>query len=250
MFIPTNCPTCDSSLERVKDQLFCRNTSCPAQNAKVVEGFCKKMKIKGFGVKTIEKLNLTSIPQLYALTLKELVDAVGEKTANKLQAEIANKMHLPFGTFIGSLGIPQIGTVAGNKLGSCINSWDDVTNKSCKEAGLGEKATESLLKWLSSDVGYEITQLPVEFTVTEKSTKPSTPTEELGDVVITGKLNDFKNRAEAATFLTNLGYSVKSGVTKKTLAVICEDGSSGSKITKAQANGTPILTIKELIGSN
>lgn len=250
MEIPSSCPTCNSPLERVKDQLFCRNNNCPAQNAKVVEGFCKKLKIKGFGPKTIEKLELTSIAQLYALKAEDMVDNLGEKTAVKLSAEISNKTNLPFGTFLGALGIPLIGTVAGNKLGSLINSWEDVSEKTCKDAGLGDKATESLLTWLATETGIEVVSLPVTFTQQQKPIAQVADNMPIkGDVVVTGKLNDFKNRAEAALFLEQHGYVVKTGVTGKTTAVICEDGSSSSKITKAKANGIPILTIKQLINS-
>ena len=46
---PTQCPSCDSVLEWVNDQLFCRNRACPAQNSKAVEHFAKTIKIKGLG---------------------------------------------------------------------------------------------------------------------------------------------------------------------------------------------------------
>lgn len=249
MNIPTNCPSCDSLLERVKDQLFCRNSSCPAQTAKIVESFCKKMKIKGFGPKTIEKLGVESLSELYSLSEDYLTEKLGEKTATKLHAEIANKRVVEFGQFLGALGIPLIGTVAANKLGIKANSWEDVTKASCAEAGLGEKATNNLLDWMASPQGEDVRQIPITFTVTEPSTTASTPVDAKGDVVITGKLNDFKNRTEAAKFLEQHGYSVKSGVTKKTIALIVEDGSTSSKTNKANDLGIPILTIKELLGS-
>lgn len=249
MFIPTECPSCGSTLERVNDQLFCRNTSCDAKTAKIVEGFCKKLKIKGFGPKTIEKLDLSSISQLYALTIPEMADLVGEKTAVKLHAEIANKKCLEFGVLVGSLGIPLIGTVAGNKLGAHINSWDEVTLSSCKAAGLGDKASDSLLNWIASEQGIEVRELPIEFTKVVKGSAPAN-VEAKGDVVITGKLNDFKNRTEASSYLESKGYTVKSGVTKKTIALIVEDGSTSSKTTKADSLGVPILTIKQLLSDD
>ncbi|CAM0082463.1 NAD-dependent DNA ligase [Vibrio phage D51] len=248
MFIPTNCPTCDSTLERVNDQLFCRNTSCEAKTAKIVEGFCKKLKIKGFGPKTIEKLDLSSISQLYALTAETMTDTLGLKTAEKLHAEIANKRNLEFGTLIGSLGIPLIGTVAGNKLGASINSWEEVNLSNCKAAGLGDKASDSLLNWLESEQGIDVRNLPIEFTERKASdSNVQVAVAEKGDVVITGKLNDFKNRGEAAAFLAQHGYTAKSGVTKKTTALIVEDGSTSAKTKKANDLGIPILTIKQLL---
>jgi DNA ligase (NAD+) len=52
---PTNCPACNSDLELVNDQLFCRNSLCPAQSAKKLEHFARTIKIKGLGPSTIEK---------------------------------------------------------------------------------------------------------------------------------------------------------------------------------------------------
>ena len=58
IIIPTHCPACNSELDTVKDQLFCRNPNCPAQSSKKVEHFAKTLKIKGLGAVTIEKLDL------------------------------------------------------------------------------------------------------------------------------------------------------------------------------------------------
>ena len=33
---PKNCPSCNSVLKWVKDQLFCMNDSCPTKNSKLV----------------------------------------------------------------------------------------------------------------------------------------------------------------------------------------------------------------------
>ncbi len=248
MLIPTECPTCGTGLERVKDQLFCRNTSCAAKTAKIVEGFCKKLKIKGFGPKTIEKLELSSLPQLYSLTVETMTDTLGAKTAEKLHAEIANKRNLEFGTLIGALGIPLIGTVAGNKLGSFINSWDTISQSKCKEAGIGDKATDSLLNWLESEQGIEVRELPIEFTKQQpKAQTSNVNVAAKGDIVITGKLDNFKNRGEAASFLETKGYTVKGTVTKKTIALIVEDGSTSSKTKKADDLGIPIISINQLL---
>jgi len=76
---PTKCPSCGSQLELVKDQLFCRNPDCGAKSSKKLEHFAKTLKIKGLGPKTIEKLPLTSIPDIYSMSKKEIVDEIGEK---------------------------------------------------------------------------------------------------------------------------------------------------------------------------
>ena len=63
-----NCPSCNSDLIRIKDQLFCKNKTCPAINYKQVINYAKVLKIKGLGEKTIEKLSLKSISDIYYLT--------------------------------------------------------------------------------------------------------------------------------------------------------------------------------------
>ena len=53
---PTNCPSCDSELEFVNDQLFCKNDSCPSQWDKKVVNFASSLKIKGLGPAAVSKL--------------------------------------------------------------------------------------------------------------------------------------------------------------------------------------------------
>ena len=87
--IPSNCPCCDYPLQLVKDQLFCRNTACSDQIGKKIENFCKVLSIKGFGPKTVEKLNLQDITEIFYLELVDVTTALGsEKTAIKLLDEI------------------------------------------------------------------------------------------------------------------------------------------------------------------
>jgi len=75
---PTKCPACNADLVKVKDQLFCRNESCEAQSSKKLEHYAKVLKIKGLGPKSIEKLGITTIIDLYDLTESTLVDVLGK----------------------------------------------------------------------------------------------------------------------------------------------------------------------------
>lgn len=243
MYIPTNCPSCNTKLNRINDQLFCPGTSCPAKAGKSVEGYCKSMRIKGFGSKTIEKLGLSSILDLYSLKLDYASDIVGEKTAQKLISEVDAKREVDFGEYVGSLGIPLIGTVAGRKITqSSLNSWDDLLQ--CDDL-LGNKATSNLVDWSLSYEGSFIIE-GTHVTFTKKTEKK--PTQSNGKtVVITGKLADYKNRAEASAYLKSLGYDVKGSVSKNTNFLIVEDGSTSSKTKTANDLGIPILTIKQLV---
>lgn len=254
--IPTNCPSCGSQLDTVNGQLFCRSKSCPAQSSKLVEGFCKKMKIKGFGAKTIEKLELQTIGDLFSLERSDM-EILGDKMAAKLLDEIDNSCpNCDFGQFLGALGINLIGTVAANKVATKCNRLIDITSTVCKEAGLGEKATESLLNYLASPEGEEVidtVDMYISFAdISSKPTQVLDSSKPMIDICITGKLNDFSSRTKATEYLEPLGFIIKKSVTKSVKYLVCEDDSKvgSSSYKKAQANGIQILTIKELINNS
>lgn len=252
--IPTQCPSCGSKLDLVNGQLFCRNKSnCPAQSSKLIENFCTKMKLKGFGPKTIEKLELTKISELFYLTEEDLVGAVGSKVAAKLISELNTKVRgdIDFGSVLGSLGIPLIGEVAAKKLSQNCTSFHDV-----KADG---KAGENYKTWLNSPQGKDVIELPWKFSTGIRGAKADTIiTDDLVaqpngiTVCITGSLQDFANRTDATNYLESLGYTVKKSVTKDVKYLICEDESkrSSSSYKKAETNGIEILSIKELLEKN
>ena len=249
--IPTHCPSCGSKLDLVNGQLFCRGKStCPAQSSKLIENFCTKMKLKGFGPKTIEKLELTKISELFYLTEEDLVRAVGSKVAAKLVSELDSKVRgdIDFGSVLGSLAIPLIGEVAAKKL-----SQDCTSFRKVKADG---KAGENYKAWLFSPQGKDVIDLPWKFNSGIRGIKadiiicddlvaqPNGIT-----VCITGSLQDFANRTDATNYLESLGYTVKKSVTKDVKYLICEDESkrSSSSYKKAETNGIEILSIKELL---
>lgn len=247
---PSNCPSCDSPLELVKDQLFCRNNKCSAKVGKQLEHYCKTMKIKGMGPKTLEKLGIISITELYELTKEDLVDIMGEKIGTKLSTEIENSKIKDFPTFLAAFSIPLIGTTAASKLGSVVNNVSNITPNAAKEAGLGDKATESLWSWIEQFWYLEFINLPVIQTNAIVPTRTDVQKLDKADcitVVITGKLNDYKNRVEAKAYLEGLGFSVTASVTKKTNYLIDEAGRASSSRSKAESYGVTITSIIELV---
>ena len=73
ILIPTHCPACNSVLDIVNDQLFCRNPDCPAKSSKRIEHFVKTLSIKGLGKVTIEKLDLHDYHDVYSFTEEEII---------------------------------------------------------------------------------------------------------------------------------------------------------------------------------
>lgn len=251
---PTTCPSCDSTLERVNDQFFCINhTDCPAQSLKKLIAFCKKLKIKGFGEATVNKLGLTDFNDLITLT-PEFAQSRGfsEHMSNKLVNTISERLAsgVTYNDFLAAVSIPLIGDGAMRKLEIAS---DDITFDMCRNAGIGEKAATNLVNWLEDNKNnYSLWFDLLEPTKIIKSQKPTANVQLKTDVVcLTGKLDDFKNRNDAKAFLESQGYTVKTSVTKDVTILISEDGkTSSSSYKKAQANGCVITTIKQLLEDN
>ncbi len=235
--IPTCCPVCSYKLELVNDQLFCRNIACAAQIGKKIEHFCKTLKIKGMGPATIAKLQLEDITQVFYLDKDEVVQAIGEKVAVKLLQEIEQSKNSDFATVLSAMSITLIGSVAASKLAEVVNGFEDITPEKCKEAGLGDKATEYLQEWLY----YEYKELKefLPFKFEQKSNVVAV----LGKLVcITGKLVNFKTKKEAAEALSAKGYTVTDSLTKAVNFLVDEEDKSSTKRKQADKYGIAIIT--------
>jgi len=242
--VPTSCPTCDSLLELVNDQLFCRNTGCEAKSSKMVEHFAKTLKIKGLGPKTIEKLSLNSISDIYSISKSEINNEIGERVGTKLLQQIELSKSVDATQLLPAFSIPLIGRTASKKLFSKIANFSDITMSSCTKAGLGPKSCANLLDWYDREFLHNLEYLPFSF----RADVQEPTAESIGkSVCITGKLNDFANRSLAKDYLESFGFTVTSSVTKKTDFLVDEEGRKSSKSTKAESLGIPILTIKDII---
>jgi len=236
--IPTNCPCCEYTLELVNDQLFCRNQACSAQLDKKLEHFCKTLGIKGMGAKTLEKLQLTDITELYYLELNEIIESLGsEKIAVKLLDEINKSRNSDLATLLPAFSIPLVGNTAAQKISKLVQSIDEITTERCREAGLGEKVTNNLISWLETDFKEMREFLPFSFTVDNKPVANVTGK----SVCITGKLTSFKTKSEATKALELAGFKVTESVTKTTDYLVDEDNKGSSKRTKADQLGITII---------
>lgn len=236
--IPTHCPCCDYPLQTVNDQLFCRNLACSAQLGKKIEHFCKTIGIKGLGAKTLEKLNLSDIPELYSLSLVDMTDLLeSEKVATKLVDEINKSRNADLATLLAAFSIPLFGNTAATKLCMVISSVDDISAETCKQAGLGEKVTNNLLNWIETDFREMKEFLPFSFKVNNK------PVANTGakSICITGKLSSYKTKAEASKALEAAGFKVVETVTKTLDYLVDEDSKGSTKRTKADSLGITII---------
>ncbi len=236
--IPTECPCCNYKLQFVKDQLFCRNTACDAQINKKLEHFAKVLSIKGLGPKTVEKLGLSDLTELFYLDKDEVTAALGSvKLAEKLLEEVEKAKSADLATVIASMSIPLIGETASNKIADVVSDISEITQETCKVAGLGEKATINLLNWLNTEFLELKDFLPFSF----KSSKKILVNATGKTVCITGKLVSYKTKSEATAVLEEAGFRVVDSVTKITNYLIDEGDKGSTKRKKAEELGIPII---------
>lgn len=234
---PTECPSCQSKLVWVNDQLYCKSDECGDRMYKAVEHFASTMKIKGLGPSSIRKLDIRTPLEIYCLD--DMDECLGSsKLAEKLAIEIENSKAAPLNMLLPALGIPLIGQTASDKLSKVVDTLQEVTAEKCKEAGLGDKATNNLMGFLKT-FDYN---LPFSFVFAKKSSSN-------GIVCITGKLSSYKNKAEATKVLESLGYTVKSSITKDVTILVNEGGDESAKTIKARESGITIVTnLKQYLG--
>lgn len=243
---PEVCPSCESALEWKNDMLYCTNILCPAQIQKRIEHFARSLKIKGLGPKSIEKLGLTSLLDIYNLSYYNIKCALSsEKLAIKLLREINHSRKASMNDVLPAFSIPLIGKTAATKLSSKIKSLFDLDEDKCKAAGLGPKATESLLSWYSDEFEGSLKKLPFDW----QFQTPKIATETKGAVCISGKLSSFKTKAEATKALSYAGYVVKTSLTKDVIFLVNESGIESAKTKEARERGITIITsLNEWIG--
>jgi NAD-dependent DNA ligase len=242
---PSLCPSCGSVLEWRNDLLYCVNANCYAKNSKRIEHWAKSLKIKGLGPATIDKLNLQSIEQIYELDLVTIVDALGsDLLGRKLFEEIQASTAASLESVLPAFGIPLIGDTATAKLCKIISNINELSETTCKAAGLGPVATKNLMTWWEVAKN-NIDTYPFSFSV-EKRTRVVK-----GTVCISGKLSSFKTKAEAGQALKEQGYQVKDSLTKDVTVLVNESGIESAKTKKAKDFGITVITnLKLFLGDS
>jgi NAD-dependent DNA ligase len=243
---PTECPCCSYPLEKVRDQLFCRNAACSAQLSKKLEHFAKTLGIKGLGPKTIEKLQVQELTELFYLDSEEVSKVLGVKIATKLLDEIERAKTADLATVLESFSIPLFGNTATKKLCTVISSIEEINHETCKKAGLGDKVTQNLINWLETEYNELKEFLPFTFSNEVKVVDAAAKT-----VCITGKLKSFKKKSDATDLLAAAGYRLVDSVTKSLNFLVDEGDSTSSKREKAVQYGITIITdLNDLLKEN
>lgn len=264
--IPKNCNVCNHEAQIISNNdvsyLYCTNDFCKAKLIKRLSLFTTRnaMNIDGISEQILTKLInenlLNEFSDLYKLeNHKEQIlnfEGFKDKSYSNMINSINNSRKVKIANFIYALGIKDIGLsrakliceACNNEINKVINiTFDELSNID----GLGEVIA---LNWINTfkDENFkkELNNLLKEITFINEEKK----LEKLKGLtfVITGSINNFKNRDEMVEFIERFGGKTTSSVSSKVSFLINNDiNSTSSKNKTAKELGIEIITEEELM---
>lgn len=264
ILFPEVCPVCSSDIEKIEGEVVARCTGglvCSAQRIEALRHFAsrKAMDIDGLGDKLIEMMVLQDPPMLhspadiYLLKAEQLagLDRMAEKSADNLVQAIQKSKSTQLPKFIYALGIREVGEATALSLANHFGNLADVTKASLEEllevTDVGPIVAGHIRGFFDNpDNLAVIEQLQEAGMNWPDIDKPSTDLPLFGNTyVLTGSLESF-TRDVAGSYLQALGAKVASSVSAKTTALVA-GASAGSKLTKAEKLGVPVLSEQDLL---
>ncbi len=253
--LPQACPACGTAVVRDEEEvaLRCPNSACVEQVKGRVRHFASKdaMDIDGLGEKLVEQLvdrHVVRTPadlfRLDASTLASL-DRMGEKSAAKLVAGIDESRTRSLGRLIFALGIRHVGEVVAGIIAEHVETFEGFRQCTAERLQgipeVGAVVAKSVRDWLDSPENQQMLDGLVDGGV-----RPAAPPKRttLGlmsgmTAVVTGTLPSL-DRKEAENLLKENGAKVAGSVSRSTTFLLAGE-KAGSKLTKAQELGIPIL---------
>ena len=256
-FAPKLCPVCGSVVEREEDEAVLRcmgGLICGAQQREAIKHFAsrKAMDIEGLGDKLVEQLVdeglIDNVSGLYTLQHAQLMqlDRMGDKSARNLLQALEESKSTSLSRFIYSLGIREVGEATAGSLANHFGSWEALSeagkDQLLEVEDVGPVVARHVLQFFQQPHNIAIVKAlrmagmhwPV-ITVKKADEMPLAG----NTYVVTGTLEGM-TRDEAKAELQALGAKVAGSVSKKTTAVVA-GAAAGSKLTKAETLGIPIL---------
>ena len=262
--IPDVCPVCGAKTEREKDtaDIKCTSPNCPAQLERHIINFVGRdaMDIKGFGTVYIEELvrlgYLKDVADIYELKKHrdELIEqgVIGkEKNTDKLLEAIETSKKNDAYKLLTGLGIPNVGKAAAKAILKYFKDFDVLKAadmERLKEVNdIGEVSADCIFRFFHDeknqlllarlkDAGVNMAYIPEEG-ADERFAGQT--------FVITGTLPSM-DRKEAAALIEKFGGKVAGSVSKKTAYVLAGEN-AGSKLTKANELGIPVISEEDIL---
>ena len=253
--MPTNCPVCDSHIERLADESVARCSGglfCGAQRKQALLHFAHRraLDIEGLGEKIVDQLvdqNLVRTPaDLYRLGFTALanLDRMGDKSADNLIAAINQSRNTTLARFIFALGIRHVGETTAKDLANHYQSVHALMDASLENLltvkDVGPVVADSIISFMQEAHNREVIEQllasGMQLAVEEKMVSAAIAGKTF---VLTGTFPTM-TRDEAKDLLEKAGAKVSGSVSKKTDYVVA-GADAGSKLTKAEELGISVI---------
>ena len=253
--LPETCPVCGAPVARDEDgaAVRCTGAECPAQLQRNITHFAGRdaMDIEGLGpavvAQLLEKGLIANVADLYELHAQDVaqLDRMGVKSAENLIRAIEKSKANDLGKLIYGLGIRQVGEKAAAVLAQHFGSLDALCAASVEELtaipDVGEITARCIVSYLNQPQAKDLIARLKAAGVNMESTVQKVDDRFAGmTFVLTGTLSRL-DRKTAEAEIALRGGKASGSVSKKTTYVVAGEA-AGSKLTKAQQLGVPVLT--------
>jgi DNA ligase (NAD+) len=260
---PSQCPVCDSAVERLEGEAVARCTGglyCQAQRKEALKHFVsrKALDIEGLGDKLIEQLvdeQLVQSPaDIYRLEWTALIglERMGEKSALKLLESISASKQTTLPRFIYALGIRDVGEATALNLAQHFLTLPALRTASLEQLlavpDVGSVVAGRLLQFFADPHQQQVIDglLAAGLAWPELAARVVSAQPLAGQtIVLTGTLQSM-GRDDAKDKLQQLGAKVSGSVSAKTHAVIAGDN-AGSKLAKAEELGVAVWSEQQML---
>lgn len=264
---PTNCPICNTVLEREEGQvdIKCPNMACPGKVEGELIYFVSRdaMNIAGFGSKLVENMLrlgfIKNIVDIYELKNHreelEKLEKMGKKSVDNLLNAIETSKTREYSKVLCALGIPFVGKTSAKLLADASENIDNLMNMSIEELmeieGVGDKMAQAIYEFFRDEEKKKLIEgLKIhELTFAQEKKEELSEDEKVftgKTFLFTGTLKNF-TRNEIKEEIEKLGGKNLSAVSKN-LDYLIVGEKAGSKLKKAQEIGSiKIITEDEFM---
>lgn len=273
--MPATCPSCGSPVFQEEGEVAfrCVSIDCPAQAVErlIHWGSRKAMDIDGLGDELINRMVeegvLSDVADFYDKLTEETLASmptgrvydtdtadhlsgdsipVGHTIAKKVMAQVEESKTRGLGRVLFGIGMRHVGANVAELLAQEFGSIQALATapveKIAEIPGIGPKIAESVHEFFSIPENVAVVErLRQAGVVLEEEKSENELPQTLAGLtfVLTGTLEHF-TRDEAGAQLKAMGAKVSGSVSKKTSFVVAGEA-AGSKLTKAESLGVPVL---------
>jgi DNA ligase (NAD+) len=255
--VPTTCPFSGDPVIRPEGMVdyYCANPYCPERVFRSLEFFVSKgaLDIEGLGSQTVKLLMdeglIRDEADIFTLQAEDLLPLEGfaAKKVENLLAGIEAAKHRPLSRLIAALGIEGVGEIMAGTLAEQFGSIDALSRTTVDDLlqieGVGPNIAQAIVDWFADDFHQKLLAKfkAAGVQMESQGAEVARVSDALAGLtfVLTGTLPTL-SREEAAALIKAHGGRVAGSVSRKTDYVVAGE-SAGSKLTRAQQLGIPVI---------